>query len=64
MEENKWSGTYIDTIQKENVDIFYSEDDEGYIARLTEMHTLSAFGDTPEEAMMEMETVIELAKEK
>ncbi len=55
--------TYIDTIQKENIDLFYSKDDEGYIARLARMHTLSAFGDTPKEAMREMETVIELAKE-
>ena len=55
--------TYIDTIQKENIDIFYSKDDEGYIARLATMPTLSAFGDTPKKAMREMETVIELAKE-
>ena len=59
----KWWSTYIDTIQKELVDIFYSEDDKGYIACLVRMPTLSAFGDTPKEAMMEMETVIELAKE-
>ncbi len=55
--------TYIDTIQKKNIDLFYSKDDEGYIACLTEMPTLSAFGKTPKEAMVEMETVIELAKE-
>ncbi len=63
MQEDKWSGTYIDTIQKENINIFYSEDDKGYIASLVRMPTLSAFGDTPREAMCEMETVIELAKE-
>ena len=56
--------TYIDTIQKENIDFFYSKDDEGYIARLARMHTLSAFGDTPRKAMNEMATVIELEKEK
>ncbi len=55
--------TYIDTIQKENINIFYSEDDKGYIASLVRMPTLSAFGDMPREAMREMETVIELAKE-
>ncbi len=63
MQEESWSGTYIDTIQKENINIFYSEDDKGYIASLVRMPTLSAFGNTPKEAMMEMETVIELAKE-
>ncbi len=55
--------TYIDTIHKKNIDLFYSEDDKGYIASLVRMPTLSAFGDTPIEAMCEMETVIELAKE-
>ena len=60
---NRWSGTYINTIQMELVNIFYSKDDEGYIACLVRMPTLSAFGDTPKEAMMEMETVIELARE-
>jgi len=51
--------TYIDTIQKENIDIFYSEDDEGYIARLTEMPTLSAFWGTPRKAMAESERGVE-----
>ncbi len=55
--------TYIDTIQKENINIFYSEDDKGYIASLVRMPTLSAFGNTPGEAMKEMEIVIELEKE-
>ena len=40
---------------------------EGYITRLVnpprKYSMLSAFGDTPREAMMEMETVIELARE-
>ncbi len=63
MQKENWSGTYIDTIQKENINIFYSEDDKGYIASLVRMPTLSAFGDTPKEAMREMETVIELAME-
>lgn len=60
---DNWQGTYIDTIQKENIDIFYSKDDEGYIARLSRMPTLSAFGETPKEAMKEMEIVIKLARE-
>ena len=60
---DRWRGIYIDTIQQELIDIFYSEDDEGYIAHLVRMPTLSAFGDTPKEVMREMETVIELAKE-
>ncbi len=60
---NRWQATYIDTIQKENINIFYSEDDKGYIASLVRMPTLSVFGNTPKEAMCEMETVIELEKE-
>ncbi len=63
MKEENWSETYIDTIQKENINIFYSKDDKGYIASLVRMPTLSVFGNTPKEAMMEMETVIDLAKE-
>lgn len=63
MKEGRWhGGTYIDTIQMELVNIFYSEDDGGYIACLGRMPTLSAFGETPKEAMKEMETVIELSR--
>ncbi len=60
---NRWQATYIDTIQKENINIFYSKNDKGYIASLVRMSTLTAFGNTPREAMCEMETVIDLAKE-
>ncbi len=59
----KWWGTYIDTVQMELISIFYSEDDKGYIAFLVRMPSQSAFGDTPGEAIREMEIVIELGKE-
>ena len=59
----KWWGTYIDTTQMELVNIFYSQDDEGYIACLVRMPTLSAFGETPNKAMAEIATVIELSRQ-
>lgn len=33
-----------------NINIFYSEDDEGYIADIPDLKFCSAFGETPEEA--------------
>ena len=34
--------------------VFYSEDDEGYIADIPDLAHCSAFGDTPEEALREV----------
>ena len=42
------------------VTIFYSEEDRGYIAVVPDLKGCSAFGDTPQEALMELETAIEL----
>ena len=42
------------------VTIFYSEEDKGYIAVVPDLKGCSAFGDTPQEALMELETAIEL----
>lgn len=39
------------------VKIFYSVEDEAYIATTAEMPTISGIGDTFEEALMELETV-------
>jgi len=36
------------------INIFYSEDDEGYIATIPDLKGCSAFGDTPEEALKEV----------
>lgn len=36
--------------------IFYSEEDEGYIADIPDLSYCSAFGDTPEEALQEVQT--------
>ena len=36
------------------IKIFFSEEDEGYIADIPEMKYCSAFGDTPEEALKEV----------
>ncbi len=40
--------------------IFYSEEDEGYIAVVPELPGCSAFGETEEEALKEIKAAIEL----
>jgi predicted RNase H-like HicB family nuclease len=37
-----------------HINIFYSEEDEGYIADIPYLKYCSAFGDTPEEALREV----------
>jgi predicted RNase H-like HicB family nuclease len=37
-----------------HINIFYSEEDEGYIADIPDLKACSAFGDTPEEALKEV----------
>jgi predicted RNase H-like HicB family nuclease len=37
-----------------HINIFYSEDDEGYIADIPDLEACSAFGKTPEEALAEV----------
>lgn len=37
-----------------HVNIFYSEEDEGYIADIPDLECCSAFGDTAEEALHEV----------
>jgi predicted RNase H-like HicB family nuclease len=41
------------------ISIFYSEEDGGYIADIPDLHYCSAFGETPEEALRE----VQIAKE-
>lgn len=36
-----------------HINVFYSEDDEGYIADIPDLEPCSAFGETPEEAVAE-----------
>lgn len=36
-----------------HVNIFYSDEDEGYIADIPDLSHCSAFGNTPEEALLE-----------
>ena len=38
-----------------HINIFYSEEDEGYIADISDLKTCSAFGHTPEEALREVQ---------
>ncbi len=42
------------------IEIFYSEEDGGYIAVVPELPGCSAFGETEEEALKEVKTAIEL----
>ena len=42
------------------IEIFYSEDDEGYIALVPELRGCSAFGETEEVALKEVKTAMEL----
>ena len=42
------------------IEIFYSEEDEGYIAVVPELPKCSAFGETEEEALEELKTAINL----
>jgi predicted RNase H-like HicB family nuclease len=42
-----------------HINIFYSEEDEGYIADIPDLESCSAFGNTPAEALAQ----VELAKE-
>lgn len=37
-----------------HVNLFYSDDDEGYIADIPDLKNCSAFGETPEEALREV----------
>lgn len=41
------------------ISIFYSEEDNGYIADIPDLRFCSAFGETPEEALLE----VQMAKE-
>jgi predicted RNase H-like HicB family nuclease len=38
-----------------HINIFYSEEDEGYIADIPDLEFCSAFGETPAEALTEVE---------
>lgn len=42
------------------ITIFYSEDDQGYIAEIPELQYCSAFGSTPQEALAEVMKAKEL----
>jgi predicted RNase H-like HicB family nuclease len=37
-----------------HINIFYSEEDEGYIADIPDLEACSAFGNTPEEALRQV----------
>ena len=43
-----------------HINIFYSEDDEGYIADIPDLDACSAFGQPPDEALLEVQKAKEL----
>jgi predicted RNase H-like HicB family nuclease len=45
---------------KYSIEIFYSEEDRGYIALAPELPGCSAFGETEEEALREIKVAIDL----
>lgn len=51
-----------------HINIFYSEEDEGYIADIPDLEACSAFDETPSEALAQLEIAksawIETAKEE
>ena len=47
-------------MHKYTIEIFYSEEDGGYIAIVPELPGCSAFGETEEEALKEIKIAIEL----
>jgi predicted RNase H-like HicB family nuclease len=51
-----------------HINIFYSEDDEGYIADIPDFEMCSAFGDTPQQALEQVliakEAILETMREK
>lgn len=47
-------------MNKYTIEIFYSSEDEGFIALAPELAACSAFGETEEEALAEIKTAIEL----
>jgi predicted RNase H-like HicB family nuclease len=47
-------------INKYAIEIFYSDEDEGYIAVVPELPGCSAFGETEEEALGEVKVAMEL----
>jgi predicted RNase H-like HicB family nuclease len=40
--------------------VFYSNEDQGFIAKSIDLKGCSAFGETPEQALKELETAVEL----
>ena len=43
-----------------HINIFYSEEDGGYIADIPDLTSCSAFGETPDEALQEVQQVRKL----
>ncbi len=51
-------------MHKYHINIFFSDEDDGYIADVPDLRHCSAFGETPEIALAEVELSIELWLER
>jgi predicted RNase H-like HicB family nuclease len=58
-EPSYWRGNKQPAMKDYHINIFYSEEDEGYIADIPDLKYCSAFGETPEEALREVLTAKE-----
>ena len=47
-------------MNKYHINIFYSDEDEGFIADIPDLEYCNAFGDTPQEALNELMIALEL----
>ena len=47
-------------IRHYHINIFYSDEDEGFIADVPDLEACSAFGETPDEALAEVEKAMEV----
>ena len=45
----------IDKMHDYHINLFYSREDRGYIADIPDLKSCSAFGETPEEALREVQ---------
>ena len=43
-----------------HINLFFSEEDEGWIADIPDLSHCSAFGETPEEALREVQVAVDL----
>jgi len=53
-EASEWTNEGFSKMKDYHINIFYSDEDEGYIADIPDLAACSAFGDSPEEALRQV----------